>query len=123
MVWFRRGKKSSGGWLTPEQVTMSEAYWVRRFTTSAGVMRMFEAQTDAFFVNTLEVSQNDDTPWAVCEGCAGLFVVDRAAARQYALTRAPPPGRAAVPIARMALPAARAWERVFGEWPSAVPRP
>ena len=140
MAWFKRKAKARGGlcdvcnddlnpadayWLTPEQVKSSEAYWTRRFRVSAGFIQAISGTGTAasYFDNTLQVTEDDDTPWAICERCTELFVLDRAEARQYALSRTPPPGCAAVPSARIALPAARAWERVFGEWPASVPRP
>lgn len=114
-------------WLTTAQVVVSEAYWVDKLATAVRVMGplvLVDGKPQiGFFNSSVELAGRHDTPWAVCERCSPLFMVDRDEARQYALGRTAPPGCQPVPPGDYVLIAARAWEQVFGQWPSSVTQP
>jgi hypothetical protein len=115
---------NGGYYLTTSEVVTSEECWIRFIeamrqeassTTSAkelegrlrGLIRFATAQT---------------TAWLICEECSELFMFHRTESRPN-----PSSGTSAnldrIDVDRCLIAAARAWQRVFGQWPATIERP
>jgi hypothetical protein len=108
------------GYLAPNQAVVgSEAYWVTAFKSGRGLTELFnmgERQLTTLFSERLQVRAQDGTPWRICENCIELIIADWPAGRSHAESGTEPEN-AKVEPAEFVLPAARAWERVYGWWP------
>lgn len=114
----------AGFLLSNAQVVVSEAYWVRSFQLSHQMAELLldRDQQEQYFHNRLTARAADHTPWRICDDCTELFLADWARARSHLRHGTRPPDTPVKP-ADFVLPAARAWERVFGWWPGVVARP
>jgi hypothetical protein len=125
----RRLPPSAGYLLPMSLVLVSEAYWCHFFRLFASSLDDLpdDATREVFLSQRLRSMTRDRTPWLVCDGCTEMFVADWTAAREHVVrgTRPRGPGRLRdrFQIADAALPAARAWTRERGSWPSTVVSP
>jgi hypothetical protein len=115
------------GYLVSNQaVVVSEAYWVRAFEAGRGLIDIFgvndRKQLTRMFSERLQIRAQDRTPWLICDGCTELVLADWVEARSH-LLRGTEPESASVEAAAFVLPAARAWERVYGWWPKKAVKP
>jgi hypothetical protein len=127
-------KAIEGYVLTTSQVATSEAYWTHQIETLRRVFprALGATELERQLPGRIQFVTFQTGAWLICEECSELFVFDRAIARPSPSPAAPDGDiRQArsekldqTDLDRCTVTAARAWERVFGQWPTAaVERP
>lgn len=110
-----------GYYLATRAVVASEAFWryhYARLKKLCGPRARDEGPR-----TSISRAAGSVTPWLVCEECSEFFVFDRARARACAIAGEAPQGNGPVRPDGCDLPAASAWEYVYGYWPASVEQP
>ncbi len=95
--------EKEGYLLTTLEVVSTPAYWKKAFR----MMALFVMSDDSAKVQFASQMASQTTPWMVCNDCIGLFTVDKAKSRDYAIRwyesggTFTPPGSGPAPLSKV----------------------
>jgi len=111
---------SDGYILTTKQVVTSFTYWNKIYKKNKQ-MRI-DPNGDMVGANITQLS-SQTSGWLICESCSNLFDFNKIQARYYAINQIKsPPGSGPVRVEEVVVPAVKAWQNVYGKWPSSINR-
>jgi hypothetical protein len=111
---------SEGYVLSTKEVAGNQQYWEHAFTHQWSYTHGMDPTGDTVgILATQQAGQSDG--WLVCESCSQSFQFNRGNARQFAQRRnSHPPGSGPCNVQLVALAAAKAWQKLYGTWPTSI---